>query len=93
MRVRICKQIEVDTEISIGMEEIRAALAGAIEEAKDNPRSFSVCQFVSACWQALHAMTEEQIELVGPANREHVAKALRELADRFEPATVSVSAG
>lgn len=64
-----------------------------IEEARENPRSFSVRQFVSACWEAMNAMTDEQIELVGPANREHVAKALRELADRFEPAAVSVSAG
>jgi hypothetical protein len=93
MRVRVFKEVEVDTEVSIGMEEIRSALAEAIEEAKNNPRSFSVCQFVSACWQSLNAMTDEQIELVGPANRKHVAKALRELAGRFEPAAVSVSAG
>jgi hypothetical protein len=83
MRVRICKEVEVDTEVSIGMDDIRSALAEAIEEAQANPRSFSVCQFVSACWEALNAMTDEQIALVG-ANREHVAKALHDLADRFD---------
>lgn len=93
MRVRICKEVEVDTEVSIGMEEIRSALAEAIEEAKTNPRSFSLCQFVSACWQCLNAMTDEQIALVGPANCEHVAVALHDLAERFERQSVSVSAG
>jgi hypothetical protein len=90
MRVRICKDVEVDTEVSIGMEEIQSALAEAINEARDNPRSFSVQQFVSACWQSLNAMTGEQIALVGPANCEHVAKALHDLADRFDAQAVSV---
>lgn len=91
MKVRICKEVEIDTEVSIGMEDICGALAEAIEEAKENPRIFSVGQYVSACWQALNAMTDEQIGLLGPGNRPHVAKALRDLADRFDAHPLPVS--
>lgn len=74
--------------MTIGIEEIQTALLEAIGEARDNPRSFSVQQYVSACWQALQAMTDDQIALVGPANCEHVARALHALAERFESVSV-----
>lgn len=34
MRVRICKAVEVDTEVTIGIEEIQTALIEAIGEAR-----------------------------------------------------------
>lgn len=85
VRVRICKEVEVDTEVTIGIEEIQSALAEAISDANDNPRSFSVQQFISAAWQAMNALTDEQIAMVGDANRRCVADALYTLADRFYP--------
>lgn len=84
MRVRIFKEVEVDTEVTIGMDEIQDAISDAMREANDEPRSFSVVQFITVCWQSLNALTDEQIELVGPGNRPHVAKALQDLAKRFE---------
>lgn len=79
----ICKEVTVDTEVAIGIEEIQSALSEAIAEARDNPRQFSIQQYVSAAWQAMNAMTDAQIALVGPANCQHVANTLHKLADRF----------
>lgn len=88
MRVRICKEVLVDTEVTIGIEAIRTALIEAISEARDNPRSFSIQQYVSACWEALHAIPDDQIALIGPANCKCVADGMRKLAERFESQAV-----
>ena len=85
MRVRICKKVEIDTEVFVSTEDICQALQEAIDEGCNNPSERRAVQrMVTACWEVLTAMNEDQICAIGPANRPMFANALRKLADKFE---------
>ncbi len=83
MRVRVYKEVIVEALVSITTEQIAEAIKETIE--KEGERTQAV-DLLTMCWQTIQGFTEQQVDMIGPANRPMVVSALRSLADRIEMA-------
>ncbi len=87
MRVEFCKNIQVEGEVVVTVEDIQAALREHLEEVgkRKEPRAVqrALKYFINAAYQTLSAVPGDSIERLDPSHRELIAKSLREEASRY----------
>ncbi len=98
MKVPVYTTVDIDTEVSVSVEDITAALNDALAEAREATREdgdgrhagFMVGQFVSAVYQCLEGLTDDMIKTITRAKRAMIAEKFVEMArwfDRLETTT------
>ena len=91
MKIKFYKTIDIESEVHIGVDEIREALVDALAASKakthpganDRQRECPVNQFVNALWTCLVAIDEEMLNQISPESREVIANALMRKARMF----------
>jgi len=92
LKVPFSKSVDVESEVSIDVEDITNALTELLSDAgnkvasgyaNDRSKAFAVGGFVSGVHQCLAAVTDEMIDCMGGSGRKVIADALRKQAARF----------
>jgi hypothetical protein len=91
MEVEICETVEVVKLVSIDSDHIEAALAVALDQAREMPANDRMlCRVITAAYQVFEAASRPRLLAeLKPEHRKLVAEKLREQAERFEKSTSS----
>lgn len=94
--VDICKSVEVETEVNVDVDDITAALAESLDSVteryaekneQDTAKARELMGFINSVAQCLKAVTDEMIADTRYSNRDLIANALREQAQRWSKST------
>jgi hypothetical protein len=88
VKIPFCKTVDVESEVTIDIDDITSALNDALVDAQratgnERQRVFPVLQLLNAVHECLTAITDEMIADTKPAARLTIASALRKLATRY----------
>jgi sugar-specific transcriptional regulator TrmB len=96
MRVAINQSVQIETEVTVTVDDITSAMQELIDEAErrkeehkagamnDRQVSFGVSQVAAAARQCLRAITDDMIYLFPVETRLSMARSLQEQADRWK---------
>lgn len=62
MKVRVCDTVEIDTEVTVTVEDIQAAILEAVEDAKEGEGRFVVHAVINTIYRALNGIDDSMIE-------------------------------
>jgi hypothetical protein len=87
VKVEYSKTVEIEGEVHVTVEDIRAALRESLSVATGEPgvplSRREICKFASHVYECLSAVTDEMIAAVQPTNRTVIADALEKEAARW----------
>ena len=98
--VSICKSIDIETDVSVDVDEITCALHERLqsveeryknEDQLDTGRIREILGFVNSTWQCLQAVTEKMIASTKPEQRKIIFDALTVQANRWSEASATLS--
>ncbi len=84
MKVSFYKNVDIEGEVSVSVEDIQAALAEAFPDEDAIKQRYGVTMFVNAVYQCLLGLTDKMIESISAKNRRIIVEKLSEQADRFK---------
>jgi hypothetical protein len=91
VKVEICKSVEIETEVTIDIDDITSAINDHVAECvglSEQPQRFRIRAVLTLCnaWhQTLSAITDEMIAEVEPHNRKLVFDAMTKHIERWRP--------
>ena len=94
MKVKVFETVDIDTEVSVDVNDIRAMLVELESDVDIHNMTAGghVCglgELLNAAYSCLKSPTDEMIATLSKSNRENIAKLFREQADRYGKASQS----
>lgn len=93
MRVQIAKEVFIEAEVPVGIDEITESLqyelnhaqtVNEFEGSSEHSKTFVVQQLLNSAYQCVAAINDEMIDRVSIENRELISVKLSEQVDRWK---------
>ena len=88
MKVQLQTTVDVDTDVTVSVEDITFALQERLEKAKEDPESqFALNCFVNCVYQCVLAMDDAFVLRMNPKHRKTIGETLGKLSINFRDRT------